>query len=146
MNKTEFDHISAYLCGHKLSELLIRHYNDRFGRENRNNLHFKVSEKWRLFCFDLTTSLKNVFVNSSSDFCRATFAERLLPSDFRRATFAVFGSSADIDVVFTVFTVFDQSSGNFRQQCCTSISAALKRAMTFIEGRAVRSSDVFGEG
>ena len=127
VNKTEIDHISAYLCGHKLSELLIRHYNDRIGHESRNNLYFKVSEKWHLFCFVLT-----------SDFRRATFALLAVffgsvktvdvvftvasSSDFRRATFAVsFGSSADIDVVFTVFAVCDQSIGDFSRQCCTSI-------------------------
>ena len=90
MNKTEIDHISAYLCGHKLSELLLRHYNDKIGRENCKILCFKilcskVSEKWRLFCFVLTTSLKNVFtVASSSDFRRATFGKRLSSGNLRQ--------------------------------------------------------------
>ena len=112
VNKTEIDHISAYLCGHKLSELLIRHFNDKIGRENRNNLYFKVSEKkWRLFCFVLTTS-----------------------SDFRRATFAVavdinvhtifFGSS--IDVVFTV-----ASSSDLKNVFTVASSSDFRRA-TFV--------------
>ena len=53
MKNVEIDHIGAYLCGHKLSELLVCHYNDKIGRENCEILCFKVSEKWRLFCFVL---------------------------------------------------------------------------------------------
>ena len=53
MNKIEIDHIGAYLCGRGLSELLLCHYNDEIGRENCEILCFKVSEKWRLFCFVL---------------------------------------------------------------------------------------------
>ena len=42
VNKTEIDHIGAYLCGHKLSELLLCHYNDKIDRENCENLCVKI--------------------------------------------------------------------------------------------------------
>ena len=45
VNKTEIDHIGAYLCGHKLSELselLICHYNDEIDCENCENLYVKI--------------------------------------------------------------------------------------------------------
>ena len=60
VKNVEIDHIGAYLCGHKLSELLLCHYNDEIGRENCEILCFKVSskkwlqsdgKKWHLFCF-----------------------------------------------------------------------------------------------
>jgi len=119
--KDEIDHISAYLCGHKLSELLFRHYNEKIGRENCKILCFKilcskVSEKWRLFCFVLTTPLKNdsivftvVFIvvfrhyndKTGRGNCKILCSKvvftivfnhsiggRLSSSDFRRATFA----------------------------------------------------------
>ena len=41
VNKTEINHIGAYLCGHELSELLLCHYNDEIGRENCEILCFK---------------------------------------------------------------------------------------------------------
>ena len=51
MNKTEIDHIGAYLCGHKLSELLNLHYNGLKVLFEGRKRHLKNLEQWRLFCF-----------------------------------------------------------------------------------------------
>ena len=51
MNKTEIDHIGAYLCGHKVSELLNLHYNCLKVLFEGQKRHLKNLEQWRLFCF-----------------------------------------------------------------------------------------------
>ena len=51
--KDEIDHIGAYLCGHKLSELLNLHYNGLKVLFEGRKRHLKNLMQWRLFCFVL---------------------------------------------------------------------------------------------
>ena len=63
VNKTEIDHIGAYLCGRELSESSVVELLYGFTNVYCEILRFKIlcfkvsqSEKWRLFCFVLSTS------------------------------------------------------------------------------------------
>ena len=53
VNKTEIDRIGAYLCGHKLSELLNLHYNGLKVLFEGRKRHLKNLMQWCLFCFVL---------------------------------------------------------------------------------------------
>ena len=64
--KDEIDHIGAYLCGHKLSELLNLHYNGlkvlfEGRKRHMKNLLLKWKQ-WRLFCFVLFCFIGHRFI------------------------------------------------------------------------------------
>ena len=98
MNKTEIDHIGAYLCGHKLSELLNLHYNGLKVLFEGRKRHLKNLEQWRLFCFVFV--FKQV---KNSDDNRNEIGRRFTAFVFKQVKNC---HHNDIGLYFTAFTAF----------------------------------------
>ena len=99
MNKTEIDHIGAYLCGHKLSELLNMHYNGLKVLFEGRKTHLKNLEQWRLFCFVFVFVFKQVNHDKRRQMTtETTIGQTTIGADLivRRATKFRWAMAADV--------------------------------------------------